>query len=100
MKNLIFKYLKNKFVIALLVFITYAGFLDTNYNIFRQIQLKKTLNKLQKDKVYYQDEIIRKKILVSRLERDIDFIEKFGRENHFMKKDNEVVFQIVRSDKE
>jgi len=98
MKKILFKYLRNKYILALIIFIVYAGFIDSNYSIFRHMQLKKTLNQLRVEKVFYEEEIVRKQILVDRLKNDIDFIEKYGRENHFLKRDNEVVFQIVPKD--
>jgi len=95
MKQKIFKILKNKYIIASIAFIVWVGFIDSDHNIFRQIRLKKDLIEMNKLKVYYEAEIEKNKTLANRLETDIQFVEKFAREEYGMKKDNEVVYKVV-----
>lgn len=95
MKQKIFNIIKNKYIIASLAFIVWVGFIDSDHNIFRQIRLKKDLLEMSKLKTYYEVEIEKNKSLAYKLETDIQFVEKFAREEYGMKKDNEVVYKVV-----
>ncbi|MGF7231353.1 FtsB family cell division protein [Arachidicoccus sp.] len=93
----ILSYLKNKYIVAVLVFLFLMFFYDRN-DFFVQIQRKKELSTLEKSKAFYQSEIEKTKQELNNLESNPVSLEKYARENLFMKRDNEDVF-IVDSTK-
>jgi len=50
---------------------------------------------MQKDKIYYQDKIKADTKKLEELRTDRDNLEKFAREQYFMKKDDEDIFIVV-----
>ncbi len=101
MKHLpkIFSLFKNKYAIALLAFIVWMIFFDRN-DCISQFSAKKKLNKLEKDRIYYVEEVKKNEEDMKNLMTNPKNLEKFGREKYLMKKDNEEVFVIVKEDKE
>lgn len=94
-KNLILKWLKNKFVLAAIVFTIWICFLDEN-NLLERLQSMKELRQLKADKAYYQKKIEEDTKRLNELKTDNDNLEKFAREQYLMKKDNEDLFIIVK----
>ena len=86
--------LKNKYVIASLLFIVWVAFFDQN-NLVERMQNRKELNQLKEDKVYYEEQIKENAARLNELKTNNDNLEKFAREQYLMKKDNEDVFVIV-----
>lgn len=93
-KSSILKWLKNKFVVAAIIFIVWICFLDEN-NLLERFQNLKELRQLKADKEYYQEKIEVDSKRLKELKTDNDNLEKFAREQYLMKKDNEDVFVIV-----
>ncbi|HTN37642.1 MAG TPA: septum formation initiator family protein [Arachidicoccus sp.] len=89
----ILSYLKNKYIIAVLVFLMLIFFYDRN-DIFVQLERSEQLNTLQKSKSFYQNEIDKTKKELTSLEGSPRAVEKYAREHFFMKKDNEEVFIV------
>ncbi|MDD5569931.1 MAG: septum formation initiator family protein [Bacteroidales bacterium] len=89
----------NKYVIAVVVFLSWIGIFDKNNLIF-QYKLKSELNQLQKDKKYYSDEIRKSKEEIEGLTKNNKILEKFAREKYLMKKENEEIFVIVKQKKD
>ena len=87
------KFLKNKYVIAFLVFIIWTAFLDRN-NITNTLRNKNRLHKLMQDKQYYLKDIRETRQLLDELNNNPRSFEKFVRENFYMKRDNEQVIVI------
>lgn len=94
----IFEILKNKYVLALIVFIVWVSVFDTN-NLIDRIQTIKERNQLVKDKNYYQERIENDTKRLKELKTNNENLEKFAREQYLMKKDNEDIFVIVEEDK-
>lgn len=92
----IFSYIKNKYVIAVLVFLFLMFFYDRN-DIFIQMDRKKELSALEKSKTFYQTEIDKTKKELDNLEDNPKTLEKYAREHLFMKRDNEDVFVVDSS---
>ena len=89
------KIIKNKFVIAITFFITWMSFFDPkDWSTIAQKQEK--LDKLQLSEANLKTEIYETKKELSQLRTSAETIEKYARENYYMKKDNEDVF-IVNS---
>ncbi len=94
----IFRILKNKYVLALIVFIAWVSVFDTN-NLIDRIQNIRVRNQLTKDKNYYQERIETDTKRLKELKTNNENLEKFAREQYLMKKDNEDIFVIVEEDK-
>ena len=86
-------WLKNKYFIALAIFAFVMLFLDKN-DFFTQIERKKELNKLQQSKAYYSAKIDAERKDLEALKNDPAVMEKYAREKHLMKRDNEDLFLI------
>ncbi|HEY0298561.1 MAG TPA: septum formation initiator family protein [Arachidicoccus sp.] len=89
-------YLKNKYVIAVLVFLFLMFFYDRN-DFFEQMKRKKQLSELQKSKQFYQSEIDQTQKELDNLQDNPATLEKYAREHLFMKRDNEDVFIVDSS---
>ena len=68
-------------------------FFNSN-NIISQYEATKKLHKLKLDRKYYMDQIIIEKKNLKNL-KDPAYLEKVGREEYLMKKDNEDIFLII-----
>jgi cell division protein FtsB len=86
--------LRNKYFLALFFFIVWVGFFDQN-NIIERFQNFQELKKLSADKEFYQKKIAEDSERLKELKTNKENLEKFAREQYFMKKDNEDVFIIV-----
>ena len=89
--------LSNRFTIILLVFVVWMAFFDQN-NMLRQAKLSKDLNDARQKEQYYKNEIQNDSLAAFQLQNDLKAVEKYGRENYNMKKDDETIFLIVRED--
>lgn len=88
-----------KYVLALIAFLVYMTFFDSN-NMLSQFNQNAKLKKAKAAKAYYIQEISDKKQKLEELNTDPlknpEFIEKFAREQYLMKRDNEDIFVIVK----
>lgn len=89
------KYLKNKYIIALLIFLGYMLFIDSN-NFIRQYNMLHELSKVEKEREYYLSEITENKSTTEELLNDMEMLERYAREKFLMKKEEEDIFLIVR----
>lgn len=89
------KWLKNKYLIALLVYVGYMLFIDSN-NFIRQYNMLHELSKVEKEREYYLSEILENKSTTEELLNDIEMLEHYAREKFLMKKEDEDIFLIVR----
>jgi cell division protein FtsB len=94
MKDKIPPKLKNKYVVAILVFFVWIMFFDRN-NLINQIRLFSTLHSMKNQKEYYRNEIRTDSIAYYTLKNNKDALEKLAREKYLMKKDNEDVYVII-----
>ena len=92
--NLIPPYLKTKYVLALIIFGAWILFFDRN-NLFSQAELYLDLSELKEKEAYYEEKIGEVNRDQEELLTDQKSIEKFAREQYWMKKDNEDIFIIV-----
>lgn len=88
------KFLKNKYVIAVLILLVWLTFFDQN-NFIVQYGYRQDLNKLEAERNYYLTQIEQNKKELFELTSDSAHLEKFAREKYFMKKDNEDIFVLV-----
>jgi cell division protein FtsB len=87
----IFKILKNKYVLASLVFLIWIIFFDEN-DFFTRRHINKDLKNKREQRDFYRAEIRKDSLLIHKLETDIKALEKYAREEYLMKKDNEDIF--------
>ena len=71
-----------------------------NHNIINQYRLNRTLNELEMERDYYLTEIEKDRRATFELMTDTVTLEKFGREQYLMKRDNEDIYLIVEEDEE
>ena len=88
-------YLKNKYLIAVILFIVWITFFD-NFNIIKQSKIKKNIKQLEENKKFYIQEITKDSTEYYDLLNDAEKREKFAREKFLMKKEDEDVYIIRR----
>jgi cell division protein DivIC len=91
-----FDVLKNKYIFSILAFIVWVMFFDRN-DIFTQWDRKSELQKLEESRQYYLTEITTIKKDLEELQNNTSVLEKFARENFYLKRPNQDVF-IVEED--
>lgn len=93
----ILPFVKNKFILTIIIFFVWISFFDRNNLIDRAKELRH-LRQLEKDKKYYIDRIEKDSRRLEQLKTNNKNLEKFAREQYLMKKDNEDIFVIVEED--
>ena len=89
--------LNNKYIYTLLIFLVWMLFFDNN-NFIAQYRLNRTLSELEMEEAYYNTEIAKDRQATFELMTDTLTLEKFGREQYLMKRDNEDIYLIVDED--
>ena len=92
-------WLKNKYAYTLLFFIIWVCFIDQN-NIMTAYTYNAELQKLEKEKEYFNDAIEKTSKELYDLTENPATLEKFARETYLMKKDEEDIFLIIEDQKE
>lgn len=92
------RFIRNKYFVALTVFVVWLLFLDRN-NFITQWSLQSDLRKLRKEKKFYLEETQKDSISYQKLMNDSTQAEKLGREKYLMKRDSEDIFLIVKKPK-
>jgi cell division protein FtsB len=88
----ILKYLKNKFIVATVLFFVYTLFLDEN-DIFTIISQSNQLSKLEQKKAEAQADLEKVTLTLNKLKHHSE-IERFAREEKFFKKNDEDIFVL------
>ena len=91
-----FSILTNIYILILTVFVVWMIFFDTN-SLLIHMELKKEINKLEKQKEFLKEEIKKDKEVIDRLS-DPEELEKFAREQYYLKKKNEEIYIIEYED--
>ncbi len=92
----IFAIFLNKYVLIILLFIIWMLFLDTNSWLIHR-ELDEEIQELEDNKKYYIKEIVKDQKNIKVL-KDSSELEKFAREEYFMKRDNEEIYIIEYED--
>jgi cell division protein FtsB len=92
----IFSRLRNKYIVAIGVFAVIMLFMDKN-DLFTQLSRTRQLNELRESKEYYMAKITSEREVLEGLRSNPATIEKFAREKHLMKRDNEDLFLVPQS---
>lgn len=91
-------YLRNKFIITLIVFLAYSLFLDEN-DIFTMVTNTKKLSQLEDKKSEINQELKSTSETLKKLKSRSE-VERFAREKKYFKMDDEDVFVIYDKSKE
>ena len=94
----VFKFIRNKYVIATTFFLVWVLFIDTN-NIFVWMNDLKTVSSQEKQKEYYREAIKQTDEKLNQLTSNKDSLEKFAREQYLFHQKDEEVFVIVPDSK-
>ncbi len=87
-----FKYLTNRFVIALIVFVAWMSFIDDN-SLLYQHRLNNQIKQLEDKKAFYTEAIKQQKQTLKDLNND-EKLKKYAREKLLMKKKGEDIYII------
>lgn len=89
-----FNWLKNKYILAAILFCMWVLFFDQN-NLVERFQNQREKKQLENDKEYYIRKTTEDRERLEELKTNNENLEKFAREQYLMKKENEEVFVIV-----
>lgn len=90
------RFISNKYLLILILFFTWMFFFDTN-SFFIHDELNDEVNALEDNKAFYKEEMRQDKFFIEKM-KDSNEIEKFAREEYFLKKENEEIFIIEHQD--
>lgn len=90
----ILPYLRNKFLLTIVLVSVWLTFFDRN-NIIERVGMARDVYQLKKDCRYYQERILTDSARLVELHSSPEMLEKYAREQYLMKKDNEEIFVIV-----
>ncbi len=93
-----FKIIKNKYLIAVLVFLVFILF-TPSHNVIYYFKLKKQLTELEDRRDELKEMIKSDSIRMSEIQKDLKSAEKFGREKYMMKKADEDIYVIKEKEK-
>ena len=91
-----FKFFSNIYISITTIFLIWIIFIDSN-SLAVNMRLKSQINELENKIKHLQNEINQDQKLISNL-KNLDSLEKYGREKHFMKKQNEEIYIIEIQD--
>ena len=89
--------LKNKYLVAFLIFLVWVLVFDRN-SLIDRVKYIRTLHELKTEKQFYLEKYAEDSIRLNELRTDNENLEKFAREQYLMKKENEEVFVIIEED--
>ena len=87
------KIIKNKYVITCIIFLLIILFIDEN-NLLVTRSLRRDVAELNSTIDSLKRGVEQDSLRAERLKSDLDSIERYGRENYYMKRKNEDVFVI------
>ncbi len=91
-----FKIFGNIYAVVLTIFVVWMLFFDANSMLFHH-ELNEEIQKLEKQKEHLQNEIEKDKAIIKRLNED-EGLEKFAREQYYLKKKDEDIYIIEDED--
>ncbi|APY10497.1 septum formation initiator [Seonamhaeicola sp. S2-3] len=95
-KHKFFKPFKNIFILILVAFAIWMLFFDANSWVIHH-ELNTEIKDLENEKEYYKKEIEKDNKILKELSTE-EGLEKFAREEYYMKRDNEEIFIIEYED--
>lgn len=91
-----FGIVSNIYVLVLTIFAIWMLFFDTNSLLIHR-ELRKEIKKLEKQQDFLREEISRDKAIIDKLS-DPKELEKFAREQYYLKRKNEEIYLIEYED--
>ncbi len=95
-KNKWIRFLSNKYVLILVLFIIWMIFFDANSYLIHH-ELDSDIKALEDNTEFYKKEIEQDKGFIEKM-KDSNEIEKFAREKYYLKRDNEDIYIIEHQD--
>ncbi len=92
--NSIFQIAKNKYFIATSFFLIWIGFFDQNDWVSRK-SIENQIDQLESDKLFFTEEVERLQKEEKHLKENDSELEKYARENFYMKKEGEDLYVII-----
>ena len=86
--------LRNRYFLVAVLFVAYMVFVD-RHDVLTQFRLQRTVNKLEDDRVFYDEQI--EQAEQERLDMEVN-AERFAREQYYMQRNNEDVFIIKETE--
>jgi len=83
--------MRNKYFVSAAAFVIWLAFIDSK-NFISQYELTSEVNKLESQKSFFMEEIVKTRKEQEELLSSPDKLEKFAREKYLMKKDDEDLF--------
>ena len=97
--NLLPPFLRNQYLLAIIMFIIWVLLFDNNNLIDRYHNIK-ALRQLQTDREYYMMRIEEDRRKLNELRTNNENLEKFAREEYYMKREDEDIYMVVTRDEE
>ncbi len=94
MKERIFSLVNNKYGYVLIALFLYVLVLEET-DLFTLMKYRASVSELEEQKEYFEEEITLTQAAVVSLTTDQAALEKFAREQHYMKRENEDLFVII-----
>jgi cell division protein DivIC len=88
---------RNKYILTFIIFTVWITFFDT-YNLVDRIKNVGTLRELQAERDFFKEEIIIYRQQIEELDKSLESLEKFAREQHLMKRESEDLYIIIEED--
>ncbi|MBP7505740.1 MAG: septum formation initiator family protein [Prolixibacteraceae bacterium] len=88
------KLLRNKYVIALILFAVWISFFDQN-NLVQHRRNKQRLKALKEQRAFYREKIEADNLKMEELRSGVDNLEKYAREQFNMTRPDEDLFLVV-----
>jgi cell division protein FtsB len=87
-------FLYNKYVLILLLFVVWIGFVDDN-SIVEHIAMRQNIRNMKQEKTRYEAVVVQNNARLQELKTSNENLEKFAREQYLMHAPNEDVFLVV-----
>ncbi len=91
-RNRWFRLASNKYLLVLIAFLVWMAFLDSNSWLIHR-ELNAEIRDLEKNQEYYINQINKDKAVIEQLDDSLE-LEKFARQEYFMKRENEEIYII------
>lgn len=88
------KFLKSKYAIAAMIMLLWITFFHNN-DLISQVASRMKLKDLKQEKEYYHQQIEDTKAAIKDLTTNMESLEKFAREHHHMKKQDEDLYLVI-----
>ncbi len=96
-KELASKAWEHKTACVIVAFLFWVLFID-QYSVVEQLNVYKSIRNLKLEQTYYTNKIHDDSVMYSELKTNNNNLEKFAREQYYMKAKNEDVFVIIENE--